>query len=268
MWRGGEPKSRSRSLGDRRRARRRSLRPHPPGGVAGRGGDVADREHRGAAGGAASGRVERRQRFGADRRQLVLAGDEDRRPDRGRHQDRGGDRRLGARFVDQGHRRRPLGVVGRRGRRRARRRRRWRPRRRRRPGSCSWSRRPDSRVRRSSPRERLPARAAWRRRRPAARRRRRSRCWLPPPRIAATMKTAARRIAPPTSFSGSGIRRRRRDGFGGFGRLARLRRSPPAAPLAGTSAFIGFSLANSGKLQAGTALAGRLNWLTDQSINP
>ena len=68
------------------------------------------------------------------------------------------------------------------------------------------------------------------------------------------MKTAARRIAPPTSFSGSGTRRRGRDGFGSFGRLgpcagfAASSRLPPA----GTSAFIGFSLANSGKLQAGT----------------
>ena len=78
---------------------------------------------------------------------------------------------------------------------------------------------------------------------------------LPPPRIAATRNTAARRIAPPTSFSGSGTLGRGRGGFGDFGGLGRLRglrRPLPALP-AGRNLRIYRSLSgHSGKLQAGT----------------
>ena len=112
-WRGGEPKRRSRSSAIAGGDRRGSAARHPDRLQPRRCARRADREDRGPVGGGASLRVERAQGFDAGHRHLVLGGDQDRRPDRRRHQHRGGDRGLGRGFVDQRHRRRSLGVVGR-----------------------------------------------------------------------------------------------------------------------------------------------------------
>ena len=233
MWSGGEPKRRSRSAAIAAALAAGSPACDPWWRHAGRRRHVADREHRGAAGGRACPRGRARR---ALRRSPpgISSSPETRigaRTGAG-HQHRGGDRaaqslrRPGSPPPGAGRRRS-------RGRRRAPRRRRWRPGRRRRPGSCSWSRRRGSRVLSVGlVGGRLPGRRLRRcRRRPAARRCRRSRARSPPPRSRRRGRRRRARIAPPTSFSGSGIgaalpRRRRAASVAS----APLRRPSPLSP--------------------------------------
>ena len=275
--RGGAPKSLSRSVAIAAAVAAGSpaltaVASSPPGSRR------ADRESGGAAGRVAALRVEGvkglRGRLGSSSR----VGDQERRPIGARHQHRGRDRALPVVFVDQG--RPPPDVARRRsrGRRRAPRRPRWRPGRRRRPGSCCWSRRPDSRVARAVP-PRPPGarRFAGRRDRRGAARGRSS-----PAAAAAEDRGDDEddREEDQRPDQPSALRDRRRRRFAcrlrlrgrlrlrlrGFAGSRGFRRSSAA----GTSALIGRSAATRKRYTRGNWLVGQLSsrdWLTDQSIN-
>ena len=186
------------------------------------------------------------------------------------HQDRRGDRR-GRAPLRRPASPPPVAATRRwRGRRRAPPRRRWRPRRRRRPWSCSWSRRRGSRARWSTarPGRRSPGRlGAADRRRGAV------------DRVAAAAaedrgddeddgeedraadQLQRQRDRPPRAA------RRRFGGLGGFGGFGGGFALSPPTPLP-EPPHLSVSLWPQRKATAENWLAGRIDWLTDQSINP